>query len=544
MTGDDDNDPAEEELTPTGKRRRTPAPKAHADAPADDFDIARAIKGDYAGDALFLARRSKSDLGNAERFIARHGADVIWTEELRWLVWDGARFRHAGGEPGALRLAQRTVKRMPEELHALRAARPVRHDDESAAAFDARVEAHEAAVAALTKFCTTSGNYDRTNKILKHAAPLLRAPASTLDGHPYLLACPNGTLDLSGPCAALLPADRTHRLTKSAAAPYDPNADQTPVRAFLERIVPDAAVRHYLHKLLGYCLSGDRREQIAVFLYGEGSNGKSSLLEMIRGALGDLAMQAPFSILVPVQRTQNQASPDLARLAGCRLLTVTEPRSDEALDESIIKAMTGGEPMTVRALYGVPFEFHPTHCVVVAMNPKPVVRASDHGTWRRLRLVHFTELLGAQEGDNVLRAHALAPETRPAVLAWLVDGYELYRAEGLDPPAAVTAETAAWKAETNPVPDFLNAGVFLYAEPDDTSHDWRVQAGTAYGLYLLWAGESGVAKMSPRRFGEAMAREGIRKVKASSIFYEGLKAAPEWLDKLTAAKARSGNSMP
>lgn len=540
MSADD-----EEDLTAAPKKRKgkgagkKPAP----DAPSDDFNLARALAGDYADEPLFLARRPKSDLGNAERLIARHGQDVIWTEELGWLVWDGARFRQSGGEPAALRRAQRTVKAMPEELRALREAKPERRDDEKAADFELRLEMHEAAVASLAKFCITAGNFERARKMLQHAAPLLLAEFATLDRHAFLLACPNGTLDLSGPVARLLPADRAHRLTKCTAAPFLPDVNQDAVRAFVRRILPDADVRHYVHKLLGYCLAAERKEQIAVFFHGEGSNGKSSLLEMIRGCLGDLALQAPFSILVPVQRTQNQASPDLARLPGCRLLTVMEPRSDEALDESTIKAMTSGEPMTVRALYGVPFEFHPSHCVIVAMNPKPNVKASDYGTWRRLRLVHFTEVLGAQEGDLDLRARALAEDARAAVLAWLVEGYELYRAEGLEPPAAVLAETAAWKAETNPVPDFLNSGVFLYPEPHEDARDWRVPAGAAFALYLIWAAESAVPRMSQKRFGEAMTRAGVTKVKASAFFYAGLKIAPEWQDKLNVQKAKNGPSM-
>jgi putative DNA primase/helicase len=110
--------------------------------------------------------------------------------------------------------------------------------------------------------------------------------------------------------------------------------------------------RRHLHQCGGLCLTGDISEQVMWFNWGKGKNGKSTLFNA-RGRMSrrlrPLGRHRDLSQCR--QRAQRRAaSPDLARLAGVRLVRTSEPERGAKLAEALIKLATGGEPMTVRHL--------------------------------------------------------------------------------------------------------------------------------------------------------------------------------------------------
>lgn len=542
MTGDDNEDRAggeEEDLTAPNRRRRqraiTPPELERLDI---KFDLARALAAPGAYSPAECARFALNELGLAQRFIVRHGRDCLYADGQGWAVFDGACFAFAGGESAVLLRMQETNRAIGAEIEAIKAERPRKRSHESQDSHDIRLKLWSDRLRAHERFQTASGNYDRMKKALAHACALLRTPVRDLNRDPWLLATPNATLVLGPRTVTARGPDRADRITRCTTAVWDPNADTSPIEAFVARVLPDPGVRHFLHKALGYALSGEMKEQACFFLLGDGANGKSSLLEMVRGALGGFAVHVPFAVVALAQRQSNPAAPDLARLPGARFLTMSEPRSGDTIDESVIKGMTGGDPMTVRALYQEPFEFTPTHKCFIAMNLKPGVPDDSHGAWRRIRLIPFTERLNPNGPDAALRAAALAPEARSAVLLWLVNGLELYLAEGLDPPAAVLAETEGWRSDVNPVPAFLAS--VCTRETSEGPDAPRTPAGHLYAAYRYWAKESGVPVISQARFGKAMAAAGIAKTKSSTMVYTGLALEPAFKSRFDAHLAQHG----
>ena len=106
-------------------------------------------------------------------------------------------------------------------------------------------------------------------------------------------------------------------------------------------------------------LTGDTREQRLFFLYGTGANGKSTLLNLCKGILGgDLCRQTPVETIM-AHSGKSGATPELACLKGARAVMTTEIDEGSFLSESLVKQMTGGDPIAARPLYGAPFEFVP-----------------------------------------------------------------------------------------------------------------------------------------------------------------------------------------
>ena len=127
----------------------------------------------------------------------------------------------------------------------------------------------------------------------------------SLDADPYLLNMANGTLDLR--TMQIRPYDPADRITKVCRAAYDPDAPDVAWTAFLERVLPDEAVREYLQRIIGVALLGKVIEHILAILTGTGANGKGTLYGALLYALGDYGHAAePDLFMVRPERAPDR----------------------------------------------------------------------------------------------------------------------------------------------------------------------------------------------------------------------------------------------
>lgn len=469
---------------------------------------------------LALADEPKNDLGNARRLIARHGEDLRFVAELAkhapdaWLVWDGQSWRGRAWD-AALRKAHETGEAVEQEAVALRAAleplieKALQEEDKGRArALEERIEKH-------FKWRISCGNAARAQAMLATAAPYLVISNKELDADPLLLAVENGTLILppDGQGDLLLRAGRREDfITRRCQAAYDPEARAPKFQAFLETILPSAAVRRFLQRWFGYCLTGLTGEQLVVMFHGQGGNGKSTLLNIIRGVLGGYALTLPFHSFVHDDRKRGgDATPDLVRLPGARLVTAAEPEVGVRLSEATIKTQTGGEPMAVRPLYQDTFDFTPTHKPVLSFNPKPKIVAQDEGTWRRIALVHFGVRLSGPKPKPAFDVQVLREEAA-GVLNWLLDGYRLWAEGGLAVPEEVSAATLEYRTESDPLAEFI-ASLVLHRKGQVT------RANVLYEAYQVWAKANATEPVSATRFGRLMPEKGFVKERVGGVVY-------------------------
>jgi DNA primase len=107
----------------------------------------------------------------------------------------------------------------------------------------------------------------------------------------------------------------------------------------------------YLRQWLGYNLTGDMGEQIFQIWYGPlAANGKSTFGNQCREAIGDYGDTINVETFLDEgqKKRGDQATPDLVRLPGVRLLTAGEPPKGAKINEALINSVTGGDPMNVR----------------------------------------------------------------------------------------------------------------------------------------------------------------------------------------------------
>ena len=230
-----------------------------------------------------------------------------------------------------------------------------------------------------------------------------QASASDFDKDPWTLNTENGTVDLR--TGTLRPHTPEDLLSKMIPVRYDSRAACPQFMAFLYRLMgshPDASegdhikaeqMVTYLQKAFG-CAATGKPEKLLFVLYGEGNNGKTTLLEVIRDALGDKEyagqVQVDSLMIRPKEALANNAvNTDLADLQGCRFVSSSEVEQGQRLSLSRVKYLTGLGQIKARRLRENMITFRPTYKLFLDCNHKPVIADPNDAIWNRVKCIPF-----------------------------------------------------------------------------------------------------------------------------------------------------------
>jgi phage/plasmid-associated DNA primase len=124
-------------------------------------------------------------------------------------------------------------------------------------------------------------------------------------------------------------------------------------------------------------------------IIGNGANGKTFLVEIMRNILGNAtetgyACKLPISMLIEKEQHSGNATPALMDLMYATFTYFSESEKSENLRVSVIKQLTSHEPISVRPLYGKQMNITHKSNFIAASNYTLNIRSTDHGTWRRL----------------------------------------------------------------------------------------------------------------------------------------------------------------
>jgi putative DNA primase/helicase len=329
-----------------------------------------------------------------------------------------------------------------------------------------------------------------------------------LDRDPFLFNLENGTLELR--TGTLREHRREDLITKLAPVTYDPDATCPLWLAFLDRVLAgNDDLITYLQRVAGYCLTGDVSEQALWFLYGTGANGKSTFLSTLLAAFGEYGMQAvPELLMVKANESHPTERADLFRK---RLVCTIETEDGRRLAEALMKQMTGGDKVRARKMRQDFFEFEPTHKILLAANHRPVIRGTDHGVWRRIKVLPFTVTIPEAEKDRDL-ATKLRAEL-PGILNWMLRGCLDWQRYGLGEPEEVTVATDAYRADQDLVAGFV-------AECCHAHSTLKAPAAALYEAYGRWSGDKTTTQ---RSFGDRLEAMGYQRERTNKArFHHGI----------------------
>jgi putative DNA primase/helicase len=435
-----------------------------------------------------------TQLGNAERLIARYGQDLRYCHPWRrWLVWNGQQWRiDRTGE--IERRANVTIRAIYGEAEGTE---------------------NQVVRASLIKHAQRSETRAELEAMIGLARSLEGVPVEPeeLDSDPWVLNCENGTLDLKK--GKRRPHRRGDLITKLAPVEYDPKATCPVFMEFLNRIMDgDSTLMGYLQKIAGYGLSGIVSEKALFVLHGGGDNGKTTFLEALRAILGDYAGVVEIDMLM--QNGQDSARERaVAELVGKRFVTSSETEEGQRMHEAKIKHLTGMGRLVGRHIYGSPFEFDPLFKLFIDANHKPVIRGTDNAIWNRIRLVPFVVAIPKEQQDKYLRLKLLAE--LPGILNWALQGCLAWQKEGLNAPTPVTDAVKQYREEMDLVADFIG-------ECCETGPDFRQPFADLYADFKLWCEGRGEEQFTETAFGTRLNAKGYTSVRTSGQRYrQGLR---------------------
>lgn len=356
----------------------------------------------------------------AEHFV-RVTSDFLryWPERKRWIVFDGKRWTESA--PGGPFPA---FAKMLDELY--------RH------AIKLPGDMREAAIKSVTKYEKYSSQKDAVAAAANIPAAIIQS--HQLDANDMLLNVNNGFIDLR--TGALWQHSAGRFMARIVPIDYDPAATCPTFDKFLQwAMCGDDELIEYLQRFFGYCLTGRTDEQVLLFLYGHGSNGKTVLVNVLRTLLGEYAATARKDLVMV--RDNRGPGNDVAGLRGSRLVCVSELEESDRIAEAEVKSLTGGDVIACRFLYCEEFSYKPHFKLVLFGNHKPKVRGRDHGIWRRIHLLPFENTINDTEKDGQL-GDKLQQEL-PGILAWAVRGCLEWRERGLRPPQKVLAAVQEYR---------------------------------------------------------------------------------------------------
>lgn len=333
------------------------------------------------------------------------------------------------------------------------------------------------------------------------------------DKEDMLLNTESGYVDLSN--GELHDHDIDKNFSHQTLAEYSDNVDAPLWDKFLHQIFNnDKELIHYVQKAIGYSFTGSVDEQCLFILNGRGRNGKSVFSNVVSDVAGNYAKQMNVQTIVAKKNQSGSANSDIARLEGARLVTSSELNEGDRFDESLVKQLTGGDKILARFLYGSEFEYKPKFKIWMATNHLPIIRGTDDGIWRRIKIIPFNIQIPKEKVDKKLEYKIKAEYT--GILNWIVQGAIMWQQEGLEDPEAVKQVIETYRAEMDPLDAFLE-------ECCTTGQNDSIKARDMYDAYHEWAKESEEYKMSMTKFGREMSKKLLRVKKMDGWYYVGLK---------------------
>lgn len=267
------------------------------------------------------------------------------------------------------------------------------------------------------------------------------ACADGWDADPYALTHTGGTVDLrTGQTRPHAPVDLiTH--CAPAAELFGSALDGSRFGLFLDEVLPDVDLRAYVQRAIGCSLIGVQSDHVLFIATGTGRNGKGTLFRALANAIGPYYSAIPSDMLI---EKGHQAHPtEKADLAGKRLVVSAEISAGVALDEGLVKDITGADRVKARFMGKDFFEFDPSHTLWICCNEKPRIRGTDTGIWRRIKVIPFLTTVPIESIDRWLDDKLKAE--RDIVLTWAIEGAMAYLHQGLGDCSAVDESTREYK---------------------------------------------------------------------------------------------------
>jgi P4 family phage/plasmid primase-like protien len=238
---------------------------------------------------------------------------------------------------------------------------------------------------------------------------------------------------------------------------YNVNVNNPEVHEFINKVLPNKGVRDYVLKKMSECLNGDIPNTNFLMFIGDGANGKSQLLNLMKLAFGDLGEKVEVTLLTRKRNNANEANSEKIKLMHKRFAFLSEPEDGEKINIGLLKELTGSEEIVARGLYQEAVSFVMEAKLFLACNELPEIKGEDSALWRRIRVIDFpSRFVDEPKDENEFKIDRTLPSRMREDISWrqtfaniLLD----YYSKDIKEPLEVQLKTNEYREENN---DFYN----------------------------------------------------------------------------------------
>ena len=357
---------------------------------------------------------------------------------------------------------------------------------------------------------------------LKEVRPIVEIMPSDLNKNPYLLNTPSGTFDLRKGLGGFSEHKAEDYITKiTTVSPSDKGKNIW--LDCLDKIYGDKELIDYVQRICGLAVIGKVFIEAMIIAYGDGGNGKSTFWNAIFRVLGNYSGKLSADALTTSVR--RNVKPEMAEMAGRRLLIASESQEGARLNESMIKQLCSTDEVMAEKKYKDPFYFTPTHMLVLYTNHLPRISGSDDGIWRRLIVIPYArKLTGKDDVKNY--ADYLYENAGEYILSWLIEGAKkvIDSKFHIDEPKVVTDAIQEYKEQSNWFSHFLE-------DCCEVGKGYKVSSNELYSAYRDYCSRMCEFTRSTTDFYTTLEKNGFEKFTERRIkFIKGLKLKDSSVD--------------
>jgi P4 family phage/plasmid primase-like protien len=314
-----------------------------------------------------------------------------------------------------------------------------------------------------------------------------------LDSRSHLIGFANGVYDLKMHIFRDgMPDDYIFHSTKMNYMVY--NADMPEIEEindFFSKIFVNEAVRNYVLDILACTIDGSIAQERFYIFTGQGSNGKSRLLDLVQKAVGDYYCILPIALLTQKRAASNSAQSELERTKGRRFAVMQEPSEQDRINIGFMKELSGNDRILTRGLYKEPFEFKPQFKMILTCNELPEVPSDDGGTWRRIRVIEFK----SRFCDNPVKENEFAMDLELSdkferwaepFMSMLIERHKYINPNAIHEPMEVRIATESYKNNNDVIGQFISERIEVVRDQPEE----RINITNIFNDFRIWSAEN------------------------------------------------------
>ena len=372
------------------------------------------------------------------------------------------------------------------------------------------------------------------NKVLKDVIDMTRTEfvvnnnkkmdfVKRLDTNSDLIGFDNGIYDLK--THTFRDGKQNDMITMTVGYLYSPEKSKNyeGLVQFLEDIQPNKLERDYLLTYLSTALFGNSLELFTI-LTGQGRNGKSKLIELLKMTFGDYYGSVKSQLFTRSQPDASSPDPGLLNLQRKKLVISSEPEKNQKLNSGFIKFITGRDSTQLRACHqNEMIDFEPKFITLFVCNDIPDTDDLDSAFSKRLRCINFpTEFCDIPVKEHQKQINTAINENfnswRNDLMLLLIEHYKKYQLEGkLVATKDILKWTKKYEAETDVYMRFLD-------ECTEEKKGERIQTSSMYSLFKTWWDDNYSNKpLGRNKFLKEISRHvEIKKMRVGNIIINGI----------------------